>query len=98
MKCSDCKYSQTNSFDVKDKTATITVCNLTRTVMNPDAEWDCECFNEDLTKYNICYNCRYYRGGGDWGLFCSHKDKYHHLGKFNDEPCEHYEKKEAQNK
>jgi len=25
--------------------------------------------------------------------FCSHNDKYHHLGKFNDEPCEYYDRR-----
>ena len=29
-------------------------------------------------------------------VFCSHKDMYHHLGKFSDEPCERYEKKEGE--
>jgi hypothetical protein len=46
-----------------------------------------------LSGYDICYNCKYYGGGGDWGLFCSHKGMYHHLGKFSDDPCDYYEKK-----
>ena len=36
---------------------------------------------------------KYYFGGSDWGLFCSHKDMYHHLGRFCDDPCDYYEKK-----
>jgi hypothetical protein len=71
----------------------IGTCTLTRNVTDADKEHDCKCYNRDLSEYDICYNCKYYRGGGDWGLFCSHKDMYHHLGKFSDDPCEKYEKK-----
>lgn len=91
MKCSGCIYcyeSDSNEFK------RLGYCNLTYAVVNTDNEHDCSCYNIDLSKYDICYNCRYYGGGGDWGLFCSHKDMYHHLGKFNDEPCKYYEKKE----
>lgn len=91
-KCRDCKYVQISEYQTKGKTVEMALCTLTRTVMNPDAEGDCDCFNRDLSDYDICYNCKYYRGGGDWGLFCSHRDMYHHLGKFNDNPCKYYEK------
>ena len=88
-KCKDCQY-------VWDNTAwnDIACCSLTRVVVRPDIEADCPVFNKDLSEYNICYNCKYYVGGGDWGLFCSHKDTYHHLGKFNDEACECFERKD----
>lgn len=70
-------------------------CTLTRYVVQTDKEHECPCFNRDLSEYDICYNCEYYSGGGDWGLFCYHKGMYHHLGKFSDDPCEYYQKKKA---
>ena len=85
-KCKDCQYFQT----YKDSIGT---CTLTRYVVKDDKDHDCNCYNRDLSGYDICYNCKYYIGGGDWGLFCSHNDMYHHLGKFSDEPCKRYEKK-----
>ena len=94
MKCKDCKYAQDSGYEIAGiKCCT---CALTRRVMNENAESECNCYNRDLSEYDICYNCKYYIGGGDWGLFCSHKDMYHHLGKFSDEPCERYEKKEGE--
>lgn len=48
-----------------------------------------------LDKNYILGHCTYYGGGGDWGLFCSHNDMYHHLGKFSDEPCRYYARKES---
>lgn len=86
IKCRDCKYCQMYK-------ESIGTCTLTRSVVDADKGHSCTCYNRDLSKYAICYNCKYYIGGGDWGLFCSHKDMYHHLGKFCDDPCEKYEKK-----
>ena len=68
-----------------------------------DKDHDCSCFNRDLSEYSICYNCKYCIGAGDWGLFCSHKDishkdMYHHLGKFNDYACERFERKQEGDK
>lgn len=88
-RCIECKYCH----PYEDGTGT---CKLTRYVVKADKDHDCSCFNRDLSEYDICFNCKYYIGGGDWGLFCSHKDMYHHLGKFSDEPCERFEKKESE--
>lgn len=92
MKCKDCRYCQSWDYETRDKVITMAFCTLTSTCVNHEVENDCKCFNKDLSEYDICYNCKYYRGGGDWGLFCSHPDMYHHLGKFNDIPCNKYEK------
>ncbi len=92
-KCKDCKYFESGSFEFNGKHYTTAACTLSHLVVVPDKEINCAYFNADLSSENICYNCRYYIGGGDWGLFCSHKDKYHHLGKFNDEACEDFERK-----
>ena len=94
-KCRDCQYAQIGSWQLKGKIYETCCCGLSRVVTLPDGEGNCTCFNRDLSKYDICYNCRYYRGGGDWGLFCSHKDMYHHLGRFDDDPCDYYVKHET---
>lgn len=92
MKCENCIHSESSVFTHNG--FNYVVCTLTREVMKTDVV--CNCYNRDLSEYDICYNCKYYIGGGDWGLFCSHKDMYHHLGKFFDEPCKRYEKKEGE--
>ena len=82
------------TYQNKDKTIVTYSCILTnKVIFKPDEDNNCGYYNLDLSQYDICYNCRYYGGGGDWGLFCSHNNMYHHLGKFNDTPCEYYEKK-----
>lgn len=93
MRCKDCKYSS-DVYELSNKECC--TCYLTRYVMDANIERECNCYNHDLSQYDICYNCKYYGGGGDWGLFCSHEDMYHHLGKFSDKPCERYEKKEGE--
>lgn len=90
MKCINCMYAS-SCYEISG--IACCTCSLTSRVMNANAEHKCGCFNNDLSEYDICYNCTYYIGGGDWGLFCSHKDMYHHLGKFSDEPCDRYERR-----
>ena len=90
-KCKDCKYAVDGIYKIYD--IDCCTCSLTRMVMNANAESNCNCFNRDLSKFDMCYNCKYYIGGGDWGMFCSHKDMYQHLGEFSDAPCKRYERK-----
>lgn len=89
-KCSDCKYC----WDTQHNLGT---CSLTRMVVDANAEHDCLYHNLDMIGVNICYNCEFYRGGGDWGMFCSHKDMYLHIGNFNDRPCEYFKYHETEN-
>lgn len=94
MICRDCKYCMIGEYRIKGKPYQTGCCILTRIVVHPDIDFEkCNCYNRDLSEYDICYNCKYYLGGSDWGLFCSHKDKYHHLGKFSDKPCEYYDRR-----
>ena len=94
MKCNDCRYVLSGEYHARGKEPRIEyVCTLTRVLVSADKDHDCQCHNRDLSEYDICYNCKYYMGGGDWGLFCSHEDMYHHLGKFNDDACERFERK-----
>ena len=90
MKCKDCKYHNTSTTSIKNRPVTISCCDLTSHIVNSEAETACEFHNKDLSKSKICYNCKFYVGGHDWGLFCSHTTKYHHLGRFNDPACEYF--------
>ena len=90
MKCKDCNHCYLNK---NDKTKFYGCCMLTHVVVNPEADINCNLFNKDLSEYDICYNCEFYGGGSDWGLFCSKEENYHHLGNFNDAPCEYYVKR-----
>ena len=47
--------------------------------------------NKDLSNEPICYNCKHYLGGGDWGLSCA--KHYHVLTEALHEICEDFEKK-----
>lgn len=87
--CRKCKYAQI--FNIGD--VETCCCVLVSVITKPDEENDCSCFNKDLSEYKICYNCEFYLGGSDWGLFCSHKDHYNHLGKFSDRACKHFKRK-----
>lgn len=93
MKCKTCQYCQQSSYEIKGEQVNAACCALSNYVVKADKEHNCSLHNKDLSEYDICYNCKYYGGGGDWGLFCSHKGMYHHLGKFSDDPCDYYEKK-----
>lgn len=64
-------------------------CSLTNLCVNEETD-SCIMFNKDLSELEICYNCKYYIGYHDWGMFCSHDDMYHHIGNFNDAPCQYY--------
>ena len=86
-KCKDCQYAVTSDYLGDDKVC----CTLTNILMRAYAAHDCDYFNFDLSEYDICYNCKYYGGGHDWGLFCS--KRYHHLGNFNDLACDEFEYK-----
>ena len=87
--CDTCKYCQKGEMPTKNGTYSYTMCSLTSVLMKPNGS--CEYCNKDLSQENICYNCKHYGGGHDWGLFCS--KHYNHLGMFNDEPCDDFEKK-----
>lgn len=47
---------------------------------------------------NLCCTCKYYIGGNDYGLFCSHKDMYNHIGHPDDEACRRYKTRSTEGK
>ena len=92
--CEECKYIQVDKFEFNGKKYETACCTLTSVVVNSRQPTHCDYFNADLSGKDICYNCEYYCGVRDWGLFCRHDKKYYYLGKFNDEPCEYYNRRE----
>lgn len=61
-------------------------CELTNQVlMNQKAE-TCDLYNKDVSEETICFNCKHFLGGSDWGLACS--KHYHSLPRALDEMCE----------
>ena len=85
MNCRDCKYYQG---DVKIMGRIGFQCALTRKIIFSEL---CNFINKDLSNMKICYNCKHYLGGGDWGLSCA--KHYHVLTEALHEGCEDFEKK-----
>lgn len=50
----------------------------------------CKIFDIDLSEKKICYNCRFFIGGHDWGLACS--KLYHSLPKAISDACKEFER------
>ena len=88
MRCNDCcNFNQENEKFIS--------CNLTRACIKknvPDVEAKCNFFNKDMSNEPICFNCKHFLGGGDWGLSCG-KD-YYRLVDALDLKCEKFEHKE----
>ena len=63
MECKNCKYLyEDNVWGVAK------VCHITHMV-NPKF---CDITSdEDIKNMRICYNCKYWHGGGDWRLSCA---------------------------
>lgn len=83
MNCKDCKY--------KYKTADgDTFCEITHLLYTKS----CNYIDNDsqVVAMNICYNCKHWIGGGDWGLSCR-KDYYNTSTNGFREVCEHFERK-----
>jgi hypothetical protein len=55
------------------------------------AENGCAYYNVDVSQKEICMNCEYYLGGGDWGLACS--KHYHRLPSATTEACKDFSKR-----
>lgn len=61
-------------------------CELTSRVLKSKNAETCKLYNVDISEETVCFNCKYFLGGGDWGLACS-KD-YYSLPKALDQMCE----------
>lgn len=50
-------------------------------------------YDKDVEEMNICYNCKYWIGGGDWGLSCE-KDYYNCSTNGFNRICEQFERRQ----
>nr|DAE28898.1 MAG TPA: hypothetical protein [virus sp. ctmTa7] len=87
MMCKDCKYRQTY---VDLKGIEFNVCSIT----NIGHTVSCRLENDKLIKdMDICFNCKYWIGGGDWGLSCQ-KNYYNCSTNGFDKTCEEFCRKD----
>ena len=66
-------------------------CKLTNAVIPNGNCGDCAYFQKDISKLNICYNCKHWIGGGDFDLSCK-KDSYR-IRSGIDDACKDFERK-----
>lgn len=89
MTCRDCHYYQGK---IEILTKTFHSCALSKAVVNGEK---CPLYNVDLSNAKICYNCKSYLGGFDWGLSCA--KHYHVLTEALHEGCEDFYRKDNKN-
>ena len=101
MNCSECKYCYVlkNTAIARNKKGNQilsvrdsehTVCKITH-IYNPES---CNLnSDEDVKDMLICFNCKHWIGGGDWGLSCS-KDYYNTSSDGFGKACEKFERKD----
>ena len=61
-------------------------CELTNTIMVSKSAETCKLYNRDISDQLVCFNCKHFLGGSDWGLACS--KHYHMLPHALDDMCE----------
>lgn len=84
MECKNCKYLR----ELNSRFAN-SMCNITNRV-NPIS---CTIPSDDnVEKLHICYNCKHWYGGGDWGLSCA-KNYYDCCSNGFRAACEQFERK-----
>ena len=67
------------------------VCILTHILLFQNVAEDCEYYNRDFSKEDVCYNCKHFLGGSDWGLACD--AHYHKLPEPGSKICNEYERR-----
>ena len=91
--CQGCRYATKSTWKTAKGEVEVVCCRLTSIIHKLTDT--CEYCNKDLSALNICYNCKHYLGGHDWGLSCA--KEYMKLVHFNDEACESFERREKDN-
>lgn len=90
--CENCShYRETMKFYGMD----CVICELTNVIMANESAQSCGFYNKDMSSEWICFNCKHFIGGSDWGLACA--KHYHSLPKALSEMCEDGELKDVNN-
>ncbi len=86
IKCKSCKY-YAGEFAF-GRRSVAHCCKLYKELLDGGG---CELYNKDISSMKICFTCKHYLGGGDWGLSCA-ADYYTLTGALN-KACDKYEEK-----
>lgn len=86
MECKDCKYY----IDDHNEFFRTMMCLISHR-WKPES-CDYIATDEEVENMNICFNCKHWLGGGDWGLSCQ-KDYYNCSANGFDEACDKFERK-----
>ena len=89
LSCSDCMYAYPAN---SSGNGVINVCRRTRRVLCKNLAPHCEYYNNSVCDSDVCYKCKHYLGGNDWGLSCA--KQYNVIVHSLDDACDLYEAKE----
>lgn len=73
MNCNECKYEEKHEYKYEEKQYNYTICKITHIVNTKSCNYISN--DKEVENMNICYNCQYWIGCGDYGLSCE-KDYY----------------------
>lgn len=91
--CEDCFHHRKTIILYGKDCAT---CELTNAIMVNETAQSCGLYNKDISNERICFNCKHFIGGADWGLACA--KHYHSLPRALTEMCDDAEWKDVNNK
>lgn len=88
MNCNECEFCLTVNNDAYEEP--YKVCRINNHIINNNTT--CHLMSgEKLEDMNICFNCKYWMGGGDFGLSC-HKNYYISSCNGFDKACKDFDK------
>lgn len=88
MECKDCKYHYNDTAD--GNFINLNMCTITHRCLTQSCDYIQS--DSEVESMNICYNCKHWIGGGDWGLSCA-KNYYSCNTNGFVEACEQFERK-----
>lgn len=81
--CENCNHYK-ESFEFRGRNCI--ACELTNNIIVNEHAEKCSFYNKDMSEEDICFNCKHFIGGGDWGLSCA--KHYHKLTEALNKMCE----------
>lgn len=90
MECKYCHYCKEANIQLKTGMYISNSCDITHTLNKKSCDYIIS--DAEVEDMNICYNCKHWIGGGDWGLSCR-KDYYITSTNGFNEACEQSERK-----
>ena len=90
MECKDCRYYKVSDVIQGDKSFTMNSCEIAHVLNTKSCTYIAS--DVEVEDMDICYNCKYWLGGGDWGLSCQ-KNYLNCSANGFDEACEQFERR-----